>query len=206
MLPFLEQLLMFHNPGCEYKIERAVRFIKHIIRNLNEDFSQYFDSLLKGVLHLFQQNQICSYLYLIEVITTVLYKNATFVEKLNNAFNETCLTILSKFTCAEYFEQDPDLTEDFIGMLTRFLKYIPEIFLNSALIPQLLQLVEMAIGIQHKQAAKSVYIFLEELYKIFSNDNPKITAQHALQVQKLRILVMGDTSQKFINKMMFFIS
>jgi len=52
-------------------------------------------------------------------------------------------------------------------MLTRILKYCPSVFLESKLVKEILLLAEVGIGLQHKDAAKALYAFIEHIYGMF---------------------------------------
>jgi len=57
------------------------------------------------------------------------------------------------------------MVEDFFGFLTRFLKYFPGIFFSSSHVLEILQAVKIGISIQHREAAKALFCFMEILYK-----------------------------------------
>ena len=56
-------------------------------------------------------------------------------------------------------DQDPGLTEDFYGMMTRVLKYTPQFFIDSPFIKEVIELSLKSIGVKSIQGAKALYSF-----------------------------------------------
>lgn len=87
-----------------------------------------------------------------------------------------CKRTLMELPKLNKFEENPHLTEDFFGLLSRFIKYGSEIALSSSSLAIVLQLAEIGIGIQHIEAGKTVYIFLENLF-ILINEKGKVSSE-----------------------------
>lgn len=77
-----------------------------------------------------------------------------------------CNITLQHLPKLQSFEEHPDLTEDFFGMLVRFGRYTPSLLLQSQGLLTLMQLNLAAIGIEHVAAAKSFYAWMEVIFKL----------------------------------------
>ena len=100
---------------------------------------------------------------------TVFYKYPEYRELLQQAFEKMCEITFQHLPKLKNFEEKPELTEDFFGMLIRYGRYTPQLMLMSNSWPTILELSLMGIGIDHKQAAKSLYAWLEVLCKLVWN-------------------------------------
>lgn len=86
------------------------------------------------------------------------------------AFEMTCDLTFMHLPQLESFEANPDLTEDFFGMLQRYGKYTPQLLLASKSLDSILKLTNIGIGVQHHHAAKSIYGWMEVLTKFLSKN------------------------------------
>lgn len=65
-------------------------------------------------------------------------------------------------------DEDPDLIEDFFGMLTRYIRYFPAAVVESRTLLYNLKFAGMVIGMNQIDAAKCVISFIEMLFKCCS--------------------------------------
>lgn len=75
-----------------------------------------------------------------------------------------CKRTSNDLNTLDKMEDKPDLTEDFFGMLTRYLRYSPRILVNSDTLPLTLEMALLGIGINHLESAKSLYAYIEMLF------------------------------------------
>lgn len=93
-----------------------------------------------------KKKAISSYLYLVEVSVTVFGTKLEYSEILRIIYEFMCERTLKELPKLKDFEENPYLTEDFFGMMGRFVKYAPHIALNSKTLQIALQLAEIGIG------------------------------------------------------------
>ncbi len=79
-------------------------------------------------------------------------------------FNQIVKLTLPLIDGKESMEQSPLITEDFFGLLTRSVRYSPDILLKSPEFPFIVECAKHAIGIEHFSIAKILYSFFEELF------------------------------------------
>lgn len=121
-------------------MEEVCRFIKHVIRSLRGDFSKYFEQLFTTIYLKFVEIQNSSYLYLLEVCIKDFAKTTAFNSFFYSVFDKMTEVACVKLPTLEAFEEDPNLVDDFFGLLYRTLKFNPEIFLQCRHIVHILQL------------------------------------------------------------------
>lgn len=130
--PLLMHLM--DNERAEKIIEKIARFIKYVMRCLKNDFAPFLQDLFNCVLRNFEKEPISSYLYIIEFTTTVFNENTEYTIYLSETLTkvlELCFSYFGKFdSVLQAFEEEPNLTEDFFGMLNRIMKYAPEVMLH----------------------------------------------------------------------------
>ena len=95
----------------------------------------------------------------------IFASNQNFSAILQNAFEMLVSCSLKLLPSLESFVNNPEMVEDFFGFLTRFLKHFPGIFFSSSHILEILRAAKIGISIQHKEAAKALFCFMEVLYK-----------------------------------------
>ena len=87
---------------------------------------------------------------------------------------EQYLKEMLEFMCEKTYnnitvpDEHPDLVEDFFGMLTRYMRYLPSAVMTSRSLITNLKFAETTIGMNQADAAKCVYAFIEMLFKACS--------------------------------------
>ena len=76
---------------------------------------------------------------------------------------------------AEVDNIDPDLLDDFFGLITRYLRYLPEAVLTSPTLEIQLKFGIKIIGVKTVNAAKSLYQFFEMLFRVGGVVSSKIS-------------------------------
>lgn len=72
-------------------------------------------------------------------------------------------------------------------MNTRFMRYAPGVVLYSGQLDGLLQLCELAIGVEHKEIANTVYMFLESLHQVFWSEEMRIHHNNLAESKEFEI-------------------
>ena len=57
-------------------------------------------------------------------------------------------------------EDNPNLTDDFFGMLTRYIKYQPDILIKCSSVNDILKLAEIGLPITHIRASIMIILFI----------------------------------------------
>lgn len=126
---------------------------------------------------------------------TTLYKHVKYHEWLNNVFNHMINQTYTQIQNEEINKIDPDLLDDFFGLITRYFRYLPEVVLRSPSLETQLKLGVKTIGVTTSNAARALYQFHEEVFMQLdpSNQNKNI--------EVLARLIAGGYGAVTVNKM-----
>lgn len=104
---------------------------------------------------------------------------------LNEMFNHMANLTYSHLQALDISHVDPDLSklegylvDDFFGMITRYLRYLPQVVLCSPTLVDYVNCKELqmklgikCIGVKTVTAAKAVYQFWEEIFRVIGPEN-----------------------------------
>ena len=94
--------------------------------------------------------------------------------------------------------ENPHLADDFFGMLTRYLKYQPDIVFKSQALEQLLELAQIGIPIDHIKAGVIILLFCIKIIDIvFENSLPN---QQSNSIENAKKLLLAKYGQLFLHK------
>jgi len=169
-------------------VEEVCFIVKFTMRSIKGYFLPYLKEFILQVVAGYKASSLSTYLYCGEFIVSVFNEVTTFnadknpevkkmIEEMFNFLGMHTFEILGKGGYTNY----PNNVEDFFGMCMRFTNYASTLLFNSAILPNLLQFSIAIIGFDHLNAAKALYLFLNEFFKHFSNSADKT----ALEDKKL---------------------
>lgn len=167
--------------------EKVIRLTKHIWRCSFDSFPvEFLTEVFRVFIKMYQEVPISSFVYAAEVGSTVFYKYPAYRELLQQAFEKICEITFQHLPKFADLEEYPELTEDFFGVLVRYGRYTPDLLVKSEnLKSTILELSMMAIGIEHKLVAKSLYAWLEVLCKLlWKNVQDQVFKQSLTEEQR----------------------
>lgn len=147
-----------HNDNA---VECICRIVKHAMKKLQLAFGEFLADFLSIISHQFVQYKHSSYLYMAEQLVKIFGNSNIYEEMLIGLFNTLTTVGLAELNSVQALGEKPEMTEDFFGMATRYLHYCPEQTLKSTNFERILILGKNGIGLQHVEAAKCLYGFLE---------------------------------------------
>jgi hypothetical protein len=147
-------------------VEKLCRFVKHMMRALDQNFSDYLLQFFNIISRHYANNPLSPYVYSVEFSVTVFSKYPDAHPYLSEIFEFMVTKTFGILNTREALEQHPDLSEDFYGMMVRYLTWAPSIIICSASFLNLCEMALGGIGISHTEAAKALYYFLETLMQI----------------------------------------
>ena len=142
---------------------------------MKSEFAPFLKDLFDILVSNYQQKPNSSYLYIMEVSLTIFDINEHPI--LNQSFQQFVERSIYEFPNIESFDCNSQLTEDFFGMLFRCVKYQPSFFNSNNSLNLIIRLAIMAIGIQHIEANKSLYLFWEVVIQLIQNPEHNQTKQ-----------------------------
>jgi len=138
---------------------------------MREKFNEYVIEFLEIVCQIFMNNPLSELLYSLEVLVGCLGKDPNLSQIFTKAYeiiSESTLNFMDK----KDFKEHDELLEDFFGLLFRYTKYMPSVILSSRTLETNLKLAELSLGINQPNVEKTLFLFLEYIFKL-CNANPR---------------------------------
>ncbi|CAG9325025.1 unnamed protein product [Blepharisma stoltei] len=193
MWPVLKRLIeVFQNSPDA--IERICRIIKHSMKKLKESFGEFLSDFLPIISSLFQTYGHSSYLYMTENLVRIFGGKQEYNELLSQVFNTLSQSALARINSYEAMVNSPELTEDFFGMVIRYLNYCTHSTINSPSFQNIINTAKIGIGLQHGEAAKCLYGFLEVLADLADEKHYR----YIPEVEEICLVHYGEILRKLI--------
>lgn len=173
-------------------VESMTQVIKHFMRGMNEDFKKYLEEYMNLILEGYKIVPISSYIYSVEIIASVFANDSSMKEILKMLLKEICqITCNNYLTTFADFENNPQLTEDFFGLIYRMLRLNPFIILDSDILESLFVLSINTITVSHIDSAKNISHFIEKIITFYNHNKIKNLDNQQLTIyyDKVRALV-----------------
>ena len=98
--------------------------------------------------------------------------------------------------------ENPHLTDDFFGMITRYLKYQPEILIKCNSIESLLKLAEIGIPVKHIKASCIILCFIYQTIRyIYQSPDFQLT----WKVEEIQKMLKEKYAPMFLYKAMLLV-
>ena len=154
----------------EKLVENICLVIKYTMRSIKQYFMPYLEEFVGQVIEGYKNFGISTYLYCGEFTASVFGSKPEAESILGTMFNS-----MGKHTFEllinNGYTNFPHIVEDFFGMCLRYIKYTPKLIFGSEILPELLQFSIVIIGFNHSDAAKALYLFLNNFFRHFANKN-----------------------------------
>ena len=160
MWPGLKELVGKYQNN-DSAVEALCRIVKHAMKKLQLAFGEFLEDFTQIISQQFLQYRHSSYLYMAEQLVRIFANSNVYQDLLINLFSTLSFTALTELNSPQSLASNPELTEDFFGMSKRYLNYLPDRTLQSQNFEKILVLAKVSIGLQHLEAAKCLYAFLE---------------------------------------------
>ena len=106
-----------------------------------------------------------------------------------------CLITFKHLQTLSNLEDNPELIDDFFGMLIRIGKYTPKILANNQSVATIFQVTLLSAGSNIIKIAKSVYSFVEVVFLMTKHsDFPRIIYLKSL---RLKSICLGNHNKTF---------
>lgn len=198
--PLLQEYLLKFYDECDI-VECITKFLKYVMRSITRLFGPFMEPYFKIMTENYQKKPVSTYLYSVEVALTIFYRTPEYQSWLENIFNmmnqQTCIYLKDK----NIHKIDPDLLDDFFGLIVRYLRYMPEVVLNCPTLKLMLEQGTALIGIQTVHAAKALYQFFEEVFKVCQPGSQLRGASELLRIiaeENFGTLIISKMMQEFV--------
>lgn len=195
--PIIQFLIRKFNTHPEI-IENLTQIIKHFMRGMGSEFTQYLEDYMKLVLEGYRINPISSFIYAFEVVASVFVNDPSIEPMFRIMLKELCLQTLNFYlTTVEDYENNPNLTEDFFGLLFRLIRLNPNIIIDFDLLEVIVNICITNIGLTHIESSKNIIYFLDKLITFYEIPKMKnLDEKHlAVYCEKVKIVIskVGDS-------------
>lgn len=149
-------------------IEKTCRVAKHAMRSVGQAmWESALAPLAERIVHNSEQHFLSSYLYVVEWLIVYHNKNSHVIQSLFDTLTERAADILSKpngFSESENGD-DPYLGEDYYGILSRYLRYCPNIICHSPALRRAFNLAPAAcLQASNVNASSMCAMFIENAF------------------------------------------
>ena len=152
-------------------VEDICRIVKHAMKKMQLLFAEFLGDFIQIISSQFIKHKHSSYLYMAEQLIKIFGNSEGSSLLLIELFNTLSAVALTELNSAQSLQEKPELTEDFFGMVTRYLYCCPSNTLRSQHFENILILGKIGIGLQQIDAAKCLYDFLECTFDFCNKEN-----------------------------------
>lgn len=145
--------------------------MKNCIKALSSRFKPYVVEYFEIICDIFVYNPLPPFLYALETSVSEFGKVPDMVPCLTKVYEYISSATLN-FINGKNLQEHDQLLEDFFGMLFRYMKYLPSVFLSSQTLDINLHVAELVIGIEQPNVEKTLYLFLEYVFRLCA-ENPQ---------------------------------
>jgi hypothetical protein len=154
-------------------VEKLCRIVKHTMRKVREEFGQFLPELTQILMAGYQAYGHCSYLYIAENAARTFGKIPAYKDLLEALFDALVSKSLTLLTTFNDFTARAEVAEDFFGMMLRYLHYCPFVLIGpKSKLSNILECAIQGIGIEHVEAGKCLYSFLERIVEYMDESSP----------------------------------
>lgn len=153
-------------------IVKLCNVMKKCMRALSLKFKPYLLEYFDVICEIFVITPLPDLLYSIETSASVFGKVPELIQPLTKVYEFISSATLN-YVSDKSIKEHNQLIEDFFGLLFRYTKYIPSVILSSKTLETNLYLADLVIGIDQPNVEKTLYLFLEYLFKLCSYNPQK---------------------------------
>jgi len=161
LLPLMKQTLSQHAADSKV-VEKCCRVLKHSMRCVRDHFKPHVPGVAELLIQAFGQYQHSSYCYQAEILASEYKSDPEIVPVLTTLFQHLSRIGLQCLMAAQNrLETITELVEDYFGMFDRFLRHVPMIILEAPTLAPTLQMWQVVIFVQQKDAIEAIVAFIE---------------------------------------------
>ena len=159
--------VLFSKLNCnDHAIEDLCRCIKYSLKSARVHSQELLQHVAPQVVLAFKDQPWCSYLDLASQLIAQLYTEPQLHPVFAGMIQEMSVTACSVLNTSDAFAKDPDLVEDYFELLKRVMSKIPQMLMQLPTLQQVIQCSLLGVCIEHKEAARSVLSFWENLLEL----------------------------------------
>ena len=171
-------------------IERWCRCIKYALRCLHSHSIGLIGSLASQMVAVYSSQPHSSFLYLASIVVDEYGKEHGCTQGLIDMLQEFCPITFKLLSEDDGLVHHPDTVDDLFRLCSRFLQRAPLAFLQSSVVPSIMECALASLMLHHRDAHASVSKFIYELLR--SHENKPLSNAEAETQIALTQKVMGQ--------------
>lgn len=144
-------------------VEEVIQLTKYFMRGMCSDFKPYLKEFLFIIVNNYQLVPLSSYLYCFEISVTVFVNDKGEENLLKEVIINLAKKTFNSYLRSSYdYHENPQLTEDFFGLLFRTIKLNPLLILDSDYFEVIFYNAISNLDLEHPDSARNLIYFIQK--------------------------------------------
>lgn len=171
MWPLLESVMDYYYDSTEI-MEAVCKLVRKVMDCLKHLFGQLFERYFTVITRNYERYPLATYLYSVENALTIYYNQEGFSQMLAQLYAHMIMKTQKHLKSADPKKQDPDLIDDFFGLITRYLRRLPAVVVacEPEVAESQFEVAIQAIGITMEGPVKALYQYFDEVFCLFDSE------------------------------------
>lgn len=166
--PLLESVMDYYYDSTEI-MEASCKLVRRVMECLKHHFSTFLERYFTVITKNYERYPLATYLYSVENALTIYYTQEGFSQMLAQLYAHMIMKTQKHLKSADPKKEDPDLIDDFFGLITRYLRRLPQVVVACE--PEVaegqFQVAIQTIGITMEGPVKALYQYFDEVFCLF---------------------------------------
>ncbi|MED6148222.1 Transportin mos14 [Stylosanthes scabra] len=123
-------------------------------------------AMLEEIQSLYRQHHQPCFLYLSSEVIKIFGSDPSCADYLKNLIEALFQHTTRLLTSIQEFTARPDIADDCFLLASRCIRYCPQLFIPSPVLPSLVDCSMIGITVQHREASKSILHFLSDIFDL----------------------------------------
>jgi hypothetical protein len=169
--PLMDSVMDYYFDSTEI-MESVCKLMKHSMGCLQHLFGQFFERYFTTITRNYERYPLATYLYSVENALTTYCTSPTYVPMLSQLYSHMIKKTQVHLSTSDPKKQDPDLIDDFFGLITRFLRKLPSVVVScqTDVAESQFKVAVQCIGITMEGPIKALYQYFDEVFTLFDTD------------------------------------
>lgn len=171
--PLMDSVMDYYYDSTEI-MESVCRLMKHAMACLKHLFGQFFERYFTTITRNYERYPLATYLYSVENALTTYYSTPDYLPMLSQLYGHMIKKTQAYLSTSDPKKQDPDLIDDFFGLITRFLRKLPNavVACDAEIAESQFKVAVQCIGITMEGPVKALYQYFDEIFSLYDPEKP----------------------------------
>ncbi|XP_057746583.1 transportin MOS14 [Arachis stenosperma] len=147
-------------------MESLCRACKYAVRTSGRFMGVTIGAMLEEIQSLYRQHHQPCFLYLSSEVIKIFGSDPSCADYLKNLIEALFQHTTRLLTNIQEFTARPDIADDCFLLASRCIRYCPQLFIPSSVLPSLVDCSMIGITVQHREASKSILHFLADIFDL----------------------------------------